>query len=291
MELRSAATRGNGGGLRVGLGSLGLVVVSAAVLGWLVACAPSGPSSKVSNPQGVCADGVRRLDAESIEVCADLNVTTLETFRKLISDNDRYVYLTSNGGRPEIALLIVEEINRRGIEVRLRDVCFSACAQVVFMGADRVDVSDDTIVAFHHSATLLYRYFSEKDEPAALDALRPGSSAERDLYRRKGIAESFLLQPAVVLEPLCIGYNPSAARDKTSIRTRHWMIMPPREKMNAIRGRPVIGYWPKGSKDLARAFERMGKNPKPGYTIGVGWPRSKTSEAAISDAISTTPRC
>ena len=81
--------------------------------------------------------------------------------------------------------------------------------------------------------------------------------------------------------------------DRRSTLNRMTFITPRRDKMALIMGRPVVGFWPKDSKELGEAYEAVAAElgvPR-GETVWSVGGLTPAPRAAIDAVISRIPTC
>lgn len=95
------------------------------------------------------ATGWSRLSADEIRFVGAFDSASYAGYTKVARDGFSRVRVTSEGGNPNIALLIATDIQARGASVVVEDYCLSACANYLFFAARRPVVSCGAVLAWH----------------------------------------------------------------------------------------------------------------------------------------------
>jgi peptidoglycan hydrolase-like protein with peptidoglycan-binding domain len=105
---------------------------------------PPGPATKLSGASGEVAStfDVPADDPDVIVLNAEISPTTPRDFDRAIEarPNARILVLNSPGGSVDSALVVAQEIRRRGIKTYVPSGmgCYSACAYIFFAGENRI---------------------------------------------------------------------------------------------------------------------------------------------------------
>lgn len=95
------------------------------------------------------AAGWSRLSADEIRFVGAFDAVSFDGYTEMAKDGFSRVRVTSEGGNPNIALLIATDIQARGAAVVVEDYCLSACANYLFFAARRPVVSCGAVLAWH----------------------------------------------------------------------------------------------------------------------------------------------
>jgi hypothetical protein len=179
-----------------------------------------------------------------VRVCDQLNARTLASLTAALEPKDREILLTSGGGTASDAMAFAELIATRGLTVRARQFCLSACATYVLTAAPKVVVEPYTIVAFHHTGAFVVDVFADRAEAPADDPSRAPALAERAFFQRHGLDPALLSRLGLAVEPGCVGVDAGPSGSVGRIEYRHAWFVPSRTAADEMfRGR-LSGWWP-----------------------------------------------
>lgn len=145
------------------------------------------------------ATGWSRLSADEIRFVGAFDAASYTGYTEMAKDGFSRVRVTSEGGNPNIALLIATDIQSRGAVVVVQDYCLSACANYIFFAAKRPVVSCGAVLAWHGTPN----YLSDEDELRAngfpdemIEEMRHWQAdfnrREQALLSRSGVRYEFL---------------------------------------------------------------------------------------------------
>lgn len=187
---------------------------------------------------------------------------------KLISavPTDQYgvVVMTSGGGSAASAAKITEYFNRYNKPIRIEEYCASACADIMFMGAKSVTVSDRALVLFHYTSSYVYDSyrFGGGKSPAAVSRFE--AEAETAFYKKVGLDVSFLNKVAFSGWPICVDAVPGQPDETYEAYHIDWVV-PTRKQIEAYRG-TFSGYWPSSAAEVGEILASQNMIAK-GHTI------------------------
>jgi hypothetical protein len=139
--------------------------------------------TRAAQASAVCAArrGVHYIEAENI-LCIEGPIDAEGRLRAAVVEREYRDGLTvvarSDGGSLAGAIDIAEHLGRFRYSIVVDGICASACAQFLFMGADRKIIRGDGIVAMHGGP------FSDAQIAAMPDAGRDNIRRERDRFVR-----------------------------------------------------------------------------------------------------------
>jgi hypothetical protein len=121
-------------------------------------------------------------------------------------DYKRFV-ISSQGGKIDSALDMVQYLNSIGKPVVVRKVCLSACASIVLALSQRRYVAEGAVIAFHgtqSSLLLMHDLAVRNGTPPTLDAYSYEiGRREVESYQLRGVDRRLLFLPAVVRGSTC----------------------------------------------------------------------------------------
>jgi hypothetical protein len=230
--------------------------VAILVLTLSAACAePGHPSPEVYRS---CAQPVGRSPEGVLEVCGRLDRALVQAAVSQLAPTDRELVLTSGGGISPAAITLARALNARGLTVRVRGFCLSACSTYVLLTARSVIVEPGAIVAFHHTganALEAIAYRSRRPVPPAV--LQPAAD-ERAFFGEAGLEPVLLDQLGMAVEPSCFGIRARAqgGRERFMNYRWSWFIPTHAEAEAMFRGR-LSGYWPSSAEEAEQAFAAL----------------------------------
>lgn len=236
---------------------------------------PQAPPTTNSAYGNLCEAPVRRLSAHVLSLCGNLDEANVRSLLGMLSSADSEIEITSFGGDPIAAARLAQVIRDRGIALRLRHFCHSACAHFVFMTAPYVTVEPTTLISFHHTPSLLHDIFAAHNLLAEAPILAQQQTAVADLYQASGLDLRFLYWPGLAADLFCIGLEPEqyGGGGVGGVVKRWIATLPPKSVILAVRGRPVTGSWVETESELIVwrfAMTRVGINSAR-FTMSFDW--------------------
>ncbi len=173
---------------------------------------------------------------KEVRFCGILNENSYNFFSKL-DIRDRSIYFTSSGGEVDWAIKFSELFNESRARLIIDGPCTSACADVIFLAADRVSIRPNALIGFHHSVfTMVIR--GSRD--GMLTKKEVENTIERHVkplqnyYLSKGIDTRMLFEADLKNLPICV--NKKVRRDLHSLPK--------------IRYENTYAFWVPGSEAL-----------------------------------------
>lgn len=220
-----------------------------------------------------CVSDVARTTDGILRVCAQINQQTLDTVERLLKPTDTEIILTSGGGPSSVGMDFARLISRRGLTVRARHFCLSACSTYVLMTARRVIVEPETIVAFHHTASFAFDFIAHRAGASADSPLWRGAMEERDFYKQNGLDPDLLYGFAAAVEPTCAVTRSTSGdtTDREIFMSYHygWFVPTPEEAETLFLGR-LSGAWPSNRQQAEASLRAL--TGIPGLEVRYGWP-------------------
>lgn len=235
----------------------------------------------------MCVRGVSRTQQGILRICDQINPTTISSVRQALSLSDSEVILTSGGGTSSSAMELGRILRERGVTVRARQFCLSACSTYVLPAAKKVIVEPYTIIAFHHTGAFAIDLLNDR-AGAPIDSPSRGLAvAERAYYEEIGMDVALLDRFAVAVEPTCIGYTQTEQGRMAVINYRYNWFVPTKSEIKSIFHERVSGYWPE-SKGEAEAIIRPTLGDER-INVAFGWRAG--AAPVVSDLARSLPSC
>ena len=96
---------------------------------------------------------INRLDSETLEYRGAIKKGSHAELVKYLDEKIRVLKITSNGGNPLEAMNMAKELWNRDIHLRVEEICFSACANYLFLGAKTKSIEANSLLGFHGYAS------------------------------------------------------------------------------------------------------------------------------------------
>lgn len=160
------------------------------------------------------------------------------------------VFVTSFGGRTEVALQVARIIRENQIKVVVRKYCMSACSQWILPAATLVEFEGFPLIAMHHSATAMRTKLleiGEEEEAAKYERL---SKLERAFYRDIGIQGELLTYPLELMTPVCFFPSPKNSERGAIFGTQANAVVISRSTISRFFGREVDWKWPETEDEI-----------------------------------------
>ena len=226
---------------------------------------PSGRTVSIAGPSTLRFCG--QINDETV----DLAIRALETgyFDKLLID--------SLGGFTKAGVRLGRYLNGQDIDLYVDGICMSACSQFVMLGARRVALRENSIVAMHDTqmaTNLLTGPRLRSPESDADPALEAG------FYEEIGVPGEVLYVPLAQLRPSCLaGAVEIDGHTGLRIKTRYSYFMPDERYFKNIYPGLLLTDWPDREMVLDRAAEINARSPEFDLRLVYGYPdRSMTVE-------------
>lgn len=133
-------------------------------------------------------------DADGVNFQGMIHQQGVDAAEKILRPGDT-LNMDSRGGDIDAAIRLGHLVRDRNIEVRAYGVCFSACAQYVWLPARTKSIWPYSTVMFDTPAAFILevaRRTSAAAAPETLEKAERRAAAERDLYAEAGIPPAFL---------------------------------------------------------------------------------------------------
>jgi hypothetical protein len=213
---------------------------------------------ETARANSACSHGLTRVDATTYWWCGGLSEEAAKQVTQVIEGGATTVILSTLGGYSSAAAEIVNAGNARGVKFIVRGGCLSACAIVIVMAADKLEIEPGAIVAFHHTSTQNYITFADRIDAVQRAHIERNMEAEKAVYRAHNIDERFLLWPGIALRIVCVGPIVAFSPGEWGIATRQTFVVPVRDDVERARGRPIPGWWPKDAAEINEAGKNIG---------------------------------
>jgi len=236
----------------------------------------------------LCVKGVSRTEQGVLRVCAQLNADTLAAFVAALRPEDQQVLLTSGGGPAVEAMAFADLVAERGLTIRVRQFCTSACATYVLPAARAVVVEPQTVVAFHHTAAFAIDVFNDRAGAALTAPSRNAAEQERSFFVRHGRPPDLSWRIASAVEPYCVGIERTQNDAIGRIEYRNAWYVPDATALKEIVGDKVSGWWPTSSAEIAAILRPTLGDPDANVAFGA-LPPAPADTAAFARALPTCP--
>lgn len=190
----------------------------------------------------ICLAPKVQLEQRILSLCGPLDGSMAAQAQAYKVDQYDAVTITSQGGFAVNAFALVREFNASKKPVTIKDYCFSACADIVFMTSKSLSVSSGAVVAFHRTSSFMYDSYVHDggDKPAPDIAAQ--AEAEHEAYKAGGLPIEFLYKVAYATGIVCVDWKQNMPGDVIAYHTIDWVI-PDRNEVETVRGH-FSGYWP-----------------------------------------------
>ena len=96
---------------------------------------------------------IMRVEGDSLFYDGGINEQSYDAFRQLISENPQVgnLVISSPGGDTKAGIAMAYIVHERNLDVTIRDLCFSSCANYVFPASGTKNISHGAIVGWHGS--------------------------------------------------------------------------------------------------------------------------------------------
>ncbi|MEM7667463.1 MAG: hypothetical protein AAF250_16580 [Pseudomonadota bacterium] len=115
----------------------------------------------------------------------------LDFIQHASESGQKRLFVDSDGGNVEIAIIASELIQRDGMQVVVREKCFSACASIILASNQNNIVSEGAVIGFHNPIIMwsFIRDYAEEYLGRDMNSLRPVQLSDRALkiYENSGI--------------------------------------------------------------------------------------------------------
>lgn len=96
---------------------------------------------------------INRLDSETLEYRGPIKRGSHAKLVEYLDEKVKVLKITSNGGIPLEAMNMAKELWNRNIHLRVEQVCFSACANYLFLGSKTKSIEANSLLGFHGYAS------------------------------------------------------------------------------------------------------------------------------------------
>jgi hypothetical protein len=209
---------------------------------------------------GEATGGTHAPDArDTILVQGRLNVDMVRDVEAKLTHTTRRIVVNSAGGRGAAAMRIATIANSRNLEIVVDGVCLSACAHFLFLPAQRRAVAENSVVAFHRTATAIHRSLMVAGRPDLAKPYASVAQQEAEFYSRNGLSIDALLVPFNEVQPVCYAEDlsvPASSEYRTKLYFVHAFYTPSLTQLRSWGVKEVSGKWPSTLKDIADAVPR-----------------------------------
>ena len=182
-------------------------------------------------------------------------------------NNYATVVITSGGGLASNASRITDYFNSHGKKIRIEFYCASSCADIVFMGASKVEVADQALVLFHYTSSYGYESYVRAHGAGNPSHSAKESKSEQSFYLAHKMDQNFLYKIAYSVAPFCVERLKSDEAETVVYYRIAWAV-PSRSEVETYRGK-FSGYWPSSPAEVGQAMADRGMLAK-GQTIKYG---------------------
>ena len=220
-----------------------------------------GASASNSAYGRLCGATVSRPTDDSLWLCGTIDPVVVDRLIEAVRPTDQEVVVSSHGGDPTSAVKLAEFMLQKGIRLRVKYVCQSACAHFLFMAIPDVVIDGRALVTFHHTPHLLWEIFAhwgiEDEAPILAEQM---SNSDR-LYKARGLDLRFLYLPGLAVDMFCVGLEPNEfGGGGVGLVVKRWhSVVPVRSYLVSVRGRDVAGEWVETKQQLLEWLREMAK--------------------------------
>lgn len=139
--------------------------------------------------------------AQTLYFNGRITQTKVDRFKYVLQPGDTLVF-RSLGGKVNAAVDLADFIHENGIKVRIRDVCVSACAEIILISTPDVTLEHGTLVGFHGNSQMKQHLYAENDRFGVPDCFKNNADAILRIYSRTDSDHEFWKQQMEVLRPI-----------------------------------------------------------------------------------------
>ncbi len=202
-------------------------------------------ASKATNP-----------DTDTIYFNGQIDAASVARFEQVLrspsAEGARWIEITSAGGDAPAGFAMGHLIHDRGLSVRVKGYCVSACAQYVFLAGKFKSVEPKSLVLFHNTLGMIERLHRAAGEREGADAFVPVAKQETQFLHEIGVDTDLTALAMGGLGPVCITVNKQfAASDlkRYGYGSRVVAFGVSKQMIEGLAG-PVQGYWPTDYPDM-----------------------------------------
>ena len=196
----------------------------------------------------------------------DRNVAKFETaLENAPSGTVKWVEITSGGGDARAGFKFGRLVHDRGLSVRVRGYCNSACAESVFLAGRIKDVEPGSLVLFHGTASTMKRLHAAAGSDEGSLVFDPLAREEDQFLDTIGIKVDLTALAIRELKPICVLIDGRISADQINrygYATQFAAYALPRRMVEELAGGPVDGYWPSNPNELAATLRGLPFNDK-----------------------------
>jgi hypothetical protein len=141
-------------------------------------------------------DGVHLLNEKTVKIVGRINSGFAERFAKLDLRKIELVILDSEGGQTSEALAIAEKIERYKLDILVDGVCFSSCANYLFVSGRKKSSTIGSLVGFHGGHSNIGSRKGESVE--SLVSRKNLLKHEQALYLRKNVSIDLIVYSGLI---------------------------------------------------------------------------------------------
>lgn len=227
--------------------------------------------------------------ADTVRLVGEIDHGRVAIVRELLDGpggrSIRWLEITSHGGDARAGMELAGLVIERGLGVRVRGFCISACALFPFMAARVREVESGSLVLFHNSMELDQALNRLAGKGHGVDAYASVVEREQQILGQIGFKADLVKMGLVGLEPVCVLENAAfAVQDprRYGYFFRFGGFIMPRADVEALTGVPIHGFWPSNVQEAEEAWKKIELSGK-----RINWITSAEVQTADSESIIT----
>lgn len=219
-----------------------------------------------SEDPGLISNGPVTIDGDTIIVEGKIDADLAKSVVIALSQNDNLttMVISSPGGDARAGLAIGSVVSQAGLDVTVRGICASACAQYVFVAGGNKRVEEGGIIALHSSPSAMKAVLERSPYKAESGVFSDVAEAEVSFYRNLGVNMHFPLVAASQMTPICalrIGNEIGGAAEQYGVGWAASAFIPSPAQLRSLGVEDIEGNWP-SSHGLHHDLSRLGFSPK-----------------------------
>lgn len=204
-----------------------------------------------------------RNDKSAKSFIGPITPASVEAFLGQIRPGTKQVSITSEGGDIAAAIRLGRQLRSQAISVKVKDYCLSACAHFVFAPAIQPQVSPNSLVAFHGTASAREEILRLSGRPDLAAKYHELALNEKRFYREAGLKEELLLTPAGKVIPRCfrlVHNNEGSKESVTFFQTTVNFYIPSKEELFSYGISIESKIWPNSNADIEKITSNLPDN-------------------------------
>lgn len=216
-------------------------------------------------------NGPIKIVGDTIIVGGKIDADLASSVINALNQNDSLttMLISSPGGDAQAGMAIGLAVHQARLDVTVRGVCASACAQYVFVAGDKKRVEEGSIIALHSSPSAMEAVLEKSPYRTQSYVFSEVATTEALFYQEIEISAQFPLIAASQMTPTCalkIANEAVAAAEQYGVGWAASAFVPSPAQLGYLGVENVEGNWP-SPRGLRDDLIRLGFSPdfKPVY--------------------------